>query len=152
MQRKERFGVYQKILVPLDGSTAAEKVLRHVLELAREHNAEIVLLRVPLYAYADESVAAQRLALKTEREQAMAEATKYLNKVRSELMRLGVRVSTVIAEGEAAPRIIEYARQANVDLIAMFSTVRNSWHRILYGSVVEEVMRGAGRPVLLVSA
>lgn len=143
--------MYQKILVPLDGSKAAEKVLRHVLDLARTTNAEIVLLRVPLYAYANESAATQRLGVKADREEAIAEAKKYLLKLQSELMRLGVRVSTVIEDGQVAPRIIDYARQTNVDLIAMFSQVQNSWHRILYGSVVEEVMRGAGKPVLVVS-
>lgn len=143
--------MYSKILVPLDGSAAAEKVLPHVLNLARTHNAEIVLLQVPLYAYADESVNTKRLTLQKERAQALVESKKYLNKVRSELIRLGVRVSTVIEEGRAAPRIIEYARRANVDVIAMFSQARSSWHRIVYGSVVEEVMRGASKPVFLVN-
>ncbi len=143
--------MFRKILVPLDGSAPAEKVLPHVLELARTNQAEIVLFQVPVYAYGDEAGKPNRFILPDERKQAISESKKYLNKVRSDLMRLGVRVSTVIEEGEAAPRIVEYARQANVDLIAMFSSVRNSWHRILHGSVVEEVMRWSGKPVLLVS-
>lgn len=143
--------MYRKILVPLDGSAAAEKVLPHVLDLARTHNAEIVLLQVPLYAYADEGATTTRLTLQKERAQALVASRKYLNRVRSELIRLGVRVSLVIEEGKAAPRIIDYARRTNVDVIAMFSRVRNSWHRIVYGSVVEEVMRGASKPVLLVN-
>jgi nucleotide-binding universal stress UspA family protein len=143
--------MYRKILVPLDGSTAAEKVLPHVLDLARTHNAEIVLFQVPLYAYADETAHTKRLMFQKEREQAVLEARKYLNKVRSNLIRLGVRASTAIEEGQAAPRIIDYASKSNVDVIAMVSQVQNSWHRIVYGSVIEEVMRGSGKPVLLIN-
>lgn len=142
--------MYRKILVPLDGSAAAEKVLPHVLDLARTNNAEIILLNVPLFAYTDESRVTKRLILEKERTRAIARANKYLNKVRNNLIRLGAHVSTEVQEGQAAPRIIEYARQANVDLIAMFSNVRNSWHRIFYGSIVEEVMRWSGKPVLLI--
>lgn len=143
--------MYRKILVPLDGSRLAERVLPHVLELARAHDAEIVLMQVPLYAYAGESAYAKRLIVKEDREEALRESKKYLNKLRSHLIRLGVRVSTVIAEGEAATRIAEYARQTNVDLIAMFSRIQSRWRRALLGNVTDKVMRRAGKPVLVIS-
>lgn len=45
--------MYHKILVPLDGSRLAEEILPHVEMLARCSGAELVLLRVPAYAYED---------------------------------------------------------------------------------------------------
>ena len=44
--------MYHRILVPLDGSHLAEQILPHVELVARCTGAEIVLLRVPVYAYA----------------------------------------------------------------------------------------------------
>ena len=41
--------MYHKILVPLDGSKRAEKILPHVEELARRYNAKVILLQVVEY-------------------------------------------------------------------------------------------------------
>lgn len=56
--------MYQKILVPLDGSPLAEAVLPHTKTLAQSKNAEIVLLRVAVdpdadFAFRDPGLAAQ---------------------------------------------------------------------------------------------
>jgi nucleotide-binding universal stress UspA family protein len=129
-----------------------------VLELARANDAEIVLLRVPVYAYAREGYNTYALSqgygpvpLKDDREGALKECKRYLNKLRSDLIRLGVRVAVVTPEGEAAPRIIDYAHRPDVDLIAMATRIPTGFHRMLFGSTVDEVMREAGKPVLVIS-
>ncbi len=149
--------MFRKILVPLDGSQEAERVLPHVLALARSMEAEIVLLRVPLYAYAHEAFhngagghGRAPQPVPRDREAALTESRNYLNKMRNNLIRLGFRISVVVAEGEAAARIIAYTQAAQVDLIAMATHARTGVGRLLYGSVTDEVMRRSGKPVLCV--
>lgn len=146
-----------KILVPLDGSCQAEKVLTHVAHLARCMDAELVLLRVPVYAYAQEAYASYALGqgyrpvpLAPDHAEVLAESKKYMHKLANELCRLGLRVSVVIPDGETVARICEYANESQVDLIAMATHAPGGLHRMIFGSVVDEVLRQSGKPVLLV--
>jgi nucleotide-binding universal stress UspA family protein len=147
--------MYRKILVPLDGSELAEKVLPHAEAIARCMGAEIILFRNPVYAYETTATIASPyrrapLPLPDEREEALKEATAYLNKVKFGLSMRGFHVSTVVKEGAPAEAIILFAREAGVDLIAMSTHGRTGLSRVVFGSVAEEVLRGAGKPVLLI--
>ncbi len=147
--------MYRKILVPLDGSELAEKVLPHAEAIARCMGAEIILFRNPVYAYeAAAGVASPYrrapLPLADEREEALKEATDYLNKVNFNLSMRGFHVSTVVKEGACAEAIILFAREAGVDLIAMSTHGRSGLGRVVFGSVAEAVLHGAGKPVLLI--
>lgn len=149
--------MYRKILVPLDGSESAEKVLPHVISLARATGAEVVLLRVPIYAYGNGgyytyslSHAYRLLPLADDREPALRQSRNYLNKLRNELIRLGTKVTIVVPEGPTVTCILEYAHRPDVDLIAMATDVSSRLHRILFGSMAYEVLRESGKPVLMV--
>ncbi len=147
--------MYRKILVPLDGSELAEKVLPHAEALARCMGAEIILLRVPVYAYEGAAVTATPyrrapLPLLDEREEALKEATNYLNKVKFNLAMKGVHTSVFVKEGLTGEMIIQFAREQGVDLIAMSTHGRTGLGRVVFGSVAEQVLRGAGKPVLLI--
>ena len=61
-----------------------------------------------------------------------------------------VEVSTV--EGEAHPKIVQFAEENQVDLIVMSTRGQSGLSRWLMGSVAERVVRGATVPVLLVRA
>src|SRR5712692_2829909 len=122
--------MYRKILVPLDGSELAEKVLPHAEAIARCTGAEIILFRNPVYAYEAAAKAASPygrapLPLADERAEALKGATDYLNKVKFGLSMRGFHVSTVVKEGTPAEAIILFAREAGVDLIAMSSHGRS---------------------------
>jgi nucleotide-binding universal stress UspA family protein len=60
--------------------------------------------------------------------------------------------ATVIQEGKAAPRIIEYARQADVDLIAMTTHIHKRLLRLISPSIADVVLSQSAKPVLLVDA
>jgi nucleotide-binding universal stress UspA family protein len=147
--------MYHKILVPLDGSELAEKILPHVSALAQSKGAEIVLLRVPVYAYESQRAMAgpfhrPSLILPDEREEVLRECTTYLNRIKRDLSQYKVNTSIALREGEAAESIVEYARRENVDLIAMSTHGRTGLNRAVFGSVAERVLRHAGKPVLLI--
>jgi nucleotide-binding universal stress UspA family protein len=147
--------MYKKILVPLDGSEFAEKVLPHVEAIAVCTGAEVVLIRVTVSPYEGASAAASMpgfmpVFLPEVGEDVVKEAADYLNKVRDDLRAHGLQVSILVKDGVASEVIMEYAHTGGVDLIAMSTHGRTGLGRALFGSVAEEVLRRAGKPILLI--
>jgi nucleotide-binding universal stress UspA family protein len=61
-----------------------------------------------------------------------------------------VDIETVLRQGAPHTTILEYADEADVDLIVMGTHGRSGIHRYLLGSVTERVVRTADAPVLTV--
>jgi nucleotide-binding universal stress UspA family protein len=141
----------RSILVPLDGSEAAERALPTALELATRHHAELRLATVhhlPPAAFVPEMPAA---AFAEVDRAAREEAGRYLN---AKLLELAgeQRVTTceALLEGEPAGALAEYAR--GVDLIVMTTHGRGGLSRLWLGSVADRLVRLTDRPVLLIPA
>lgn len=146
--------MYKKILVPLDGSALAEKVLPHATALAKGSGAEVTLFTViqlslgPAGAKAEaipEALAERMAALKTE-------ALIYLEKVQRDLKAKGVVAHCLAQEGDVASEIIFFAEKQGFDLVAMATHGRTGIDRFVMGSVAEKVVRGTVKPVLLIRA
>ncbi|MGB8646890.1 MAG: universal stress protein [Anaerolineae bacterium] len=149
--------MYNRILVPLDGSEMAEKILPHVKMLARCTGGEIVLLRTPVAIPASETLNAMAInptpgALPPgyEHQEMVDETEGYLARVHDDLDKQGFQVRIVMAEGHPADQIVQVAQEENVDLIAMCTHGRTGLGRIVWGSVAEDVLHHSHRPVLLV--
>ena len=154
--------MYSRILVPLDGSEVAERVLPHVEALATKFEAAVMLLRtttaaealppapslgVPPFGVPTAAPIFDRVAFaKAERE----EAIHYLVAVADGLRHRGVNVAYEQREGAPADVIIERAAQWPADLIAMTTHGRTGLGRIVMGSVAYEVVHRAPCPILLV--
>ena len=146
--------MYRKILVPLDGSELAEKVLPHATALAKGSGAEVTLAAVVQLALGavgakieaiPEAAAERRAALK-------AEAMLYLEKVQRDLNNQGVKAHSVALDGDIAHEIIAYAEQNDFDVIAMATHGRSGIDRFVMGSIAEKVIRSTVKPVLLIRA
>ena len=140
--------MYKRALVPLDGSTVAEGVIPFVLEIAGPLDMEVRLFRVlvptpPVVVEGASYVVADDL------EKQQAEAETYLAEIAAELRAKGVRVQSVIRSGEPVAAILDGARAAGADLIAMTTHGRSGFGRLLFGSVAEAVLRHSQVPVLL---
>ena len=140
--------MFKKILVPLDGSTLATKIMPQVADLAKSQKSEITLLTVgsssniALIAEAAPSLIEETLgSLKSAAEKNLAE-------VANTLKAKGLRVNWVYREGVPAREIIHYADEARCDLIAMATHGRGEIAWVL-GSVAEQVVTHASVPVLL---
>ena len=129
-----------RILVPLEGSTADAAILAYVESLARDSDAEIVLLRVAHYHTRDTRAAE------------LAESQAILEEAARQLGKQGVRVRTLIGHGEVAASISEEARTLGADLIAMAAHGHGALRRSLEGSVPDRVRQISEVPVLLVKA
>ncbi len=139
--------MYKKILVTLDGSALAEKVLPHVEELAKSFESEVVLLQVlklPAIPTAPEASLTEDNVL------AEKEAREYLERIEARLKKQHINARPVLAEGQPADEIVDYAALEKVDLIAMSTHGRSGLGRWVFGSVAERVLRAAPVPVLLV--
>lgn len=145
---------FQSIIVPLDGSAVAERVLPRVEEIAKTLDLEVVLSRVvgiPYYPAEEgfyDPTMMEALVASLE-----AEGLEYLQAKAEDLRKRGVeKISVVVKQGRAADEIISLARERPDSLIAMCTHGRSGVKRWLLGSVTETVARHAPDPVLIVRA
>jgi nucleotide-binding universal stress UspA family protein len=134
--------MYNRILVPLDGSDVAEAILSQIEELASKTGAEVILLEV----------LSQAGVLPTTAHQEYNEAKQYLDAIVHRLKSKEIKTSATIRYGEPAEEIVDYARTNEVSLIAMSTHGRSGVGRWVFGSVAEKVLRGTFLPLLLVRA
>lgn len=136
--------MYEKILVPLDGSSEAEIVLPYVEGIAAKFGAEVVLVSV-LEPGEDERDQLYRYYLE-----------RIVKQVQRQLKNWGARdeivVKCEILMGKPAGEIIRYADENNVNLITMTSYGRSGRSPWFMGNVAAKVLRTTGKPVLLIRA
>lgn len=148
------------VLVPLDGSELAEKVLQPVTDLATRAKLEVVLLRVAIRVYSGSPDAllpvfgANISNLKELWAEARMETEKYLAEKVQQLRAAGLpQVSCVSLESGAdgtAGEIIDLAKKTADNLVAMSTHGRSGVGRWVLGSVTERVVRHSSAPVLVI--
>jgi nucleotide-binding universal stress UspA family protein len=146
--------MFQQIMVPLDGSELAERALPCAEQLgvatgATLHLVHVVELAPPLTwpfapAYLPGSVHDDLVAQETQ------QATAYLDKMRERVAAGGVHVRTEQMVGYAAATLLDYERDAGIDLVVMCSHGRTGLARFALGSVAERLLHHGTAPVLLV--
>ena len=143
--------MYQRILVPLDGSTLSEAVLPHAEKLARALNVEIVLLHVDVSPAPTFDPRESPLGSQPEEVKIMhVDEKHYLKTMCNKLEREGLRVTYLLRDGMVAETIMETAEIEQADLIAMTTHGRTGMLRLLLGSVAEQVVHQSKIPVMLI--
>ena len=151
--------MFERILVPLDGSKAGEAALRVVEELVTKlvpaHKVEVILFQsivaLTHWVVAGEASAAVPYTEK-EMEYIEKHSMDYLGKAAENLRSKGVAVKTMNGTGKAADEILKAAGQIDADLIAMSTHGRSGLSRLAFGSVTDKILRGSDIPVLMVRA
>ncbi len=141
--------MYKKILVPLDGSELAKVALEQAEKLGKTLDAEIILFQVvpfmPIYG----SPELVTPLIVDEKQKEAAE--KYLLNLGEELKKKGLRVAATVRTGQqVAVEIIDFAKEAGVDLIVMCTHGRSGISRWVMGSVALKVLTRAETPILLI--
>ena len=143
--------MYDRILLPTDAGTGAERATDHAIELADAHDADLYALYVvdsDVYAsYAGDEYVHELEGLESALEQEGEEA---LEAVTERAGEAGLEVTTAVRHGGPHEVIIAYADEADVDLVVMGSKDRPGEYRRLLGSVTERVVRLSSRPVTVV--
>ncbi|HSK28752.1 MAG TPA: universal stress protein [Candidatus Limnocylindria bacterium] len=144
--------IIDSMVVPLDASLLAERILPIVSKWAQALDIEVTLIRAfefPASAYysSDDDLPDYDAFLR----EARKEAADYLKEKADALIGEGVRtVSTLALEGPAAAEIISCAQTAPRAVIAMSTHGRSGIQRWMLGSVTEKVVRHGDDPVLVV--
>jgi nucleotide-binding universal stress UspA family protein len=137
--------MYDRILLPTDGSDASNRAVEEAIGLAGATGAELhVLFVVEDIPYAPEMMDDE---VESRIRQIGQEA---LEKIRARAEETGVDVVTEFEEGAPHTSILTYAEAADVDAIVMGTHGRSGLDRYLLGSVTERVVRTAEVPVLTV--
>ncbi len=147
--------MYQKVLVPLDGSELAECVLPHVESIAKGCRAQnVVFLRVveSIYLPSSGEISFSEEDRKRITSESKEVAESYLAQLVSRAKYDGVNVQSEVITGKAADSIAEYATQNGVDLIIIATHGRSGVSRWIWGSVADRILRSACIPVLMVRA
>jgi len=141
------------ILVPLDGSVLAEKVLPHIAVLAKKMRPQVILLMahsVRLQAFGEDvhTPRFDRIVA-----QIREEAKRYLAAKAQQLRVEGLdTVTCVLLEGDPEEEIIAFAQKTADNIVAMCSHGRSGIGRWILGSVTERIVRHSADPVLIIRA
>lgn len=140
--------MYDRILVPTDGSEEMTCVLAHAAELAEAHGADlhaIYVINSSTFASLPMESSWEGVSdmLQDEGESALEEASRVVDGY-------DVSLTTTLLEGPPNKEIVRYAELDGFDLIVMGTHGRGGIDRLLLGSVAERVVRASTVPVLTV--
>lgn len=142
--------MYHRLLIPLDGSTAAEHALPWAMSLARRHGAtlQIVHVHVPLWGvYGERGGPYDETTDRALRERERG----YVAAVVERLAAAGdISLSSALLDGPVAEAISRHAAATEADLLIMTTHGRGPLARFWLGSVADALVRQATIPILFV--
>jgi len=144
--------MFNKILVPLDGSDLAECVFPYVEDIAKMRNLRVEAAFVvehyemPFHG----GVVFDENNLKEIERSAKKGAEQYMKTVKKRLSSKGIDVNTVVLEGKIADSLVDYANNNGFDLIVMATHGRSGLARWVIGSVADKILHSSTLPVLLI--
>ncbi|RJS48578.1 MAG: hypothetical protein CIT03_07750 [Methanobacterium sp.] len=135
--------MFEKILLPVDGSSVSLNAAKYAIMLAQAHGSFIYVLNV-LESRPTSGVTMN--ILKKEGEEALEKVAQLFKKMETKTL----KKEYLIKEGLASEEILNMARKEGVDLIVIGGSGKHRLERFLLGSVAEKVVRDAKCPVLTV--
>ncbi|MBI4328517.1 MAG: universal stress protein [Chloroflexi bacterium] len=153
--------MFERILVPLDGSRLSAQALPRAVALAKRFKAEVHLVRVvqptpltTLGLMGMESPQAIEIMLDSAKQQDRANVTRsrrYLSQTAKKLRAQRIKVFThILSSGRPAEAISEIAKEKKVDLVVMTTHGRGGIRRLVLGSVADALVRDTAFPVLAI--
>jgi nucleotide-binding universal stress UspA family protein len=150
----------RRIVVALDGTPLAEKMLQPAMELGRTLGTEFTLVRVleppQPYAFQFEGGSLGQMTagvidqIEAIQKRLQEEAETYLNEVAFRFRELALKVTTkVLIDTQPGACILAEAKNQGQDMIALETHGRGGLTRLLLGSTTDKVIRGSQVPVLV---
>ena len=142
--------MYNKILLPTDGSKHAEKAAEHAIWIASQSGAEIIVLDV-IETSSLVGLPAEDLIVRI-KEMLKEEAKRSLERI-SEMIKEDepeIKITLTSKEGSPADVVLKTIEEKDIDLVVMGTSGKHGLDRFLLGSVTEKVVRSAKCPVLTV--
>lgn len=142
----------ERILVPIDFSDHAEAALAHAVELARTHDARLLLLHVLEEPSFPSFYGAGAAALYEEQPDLEARATDALQDWAAGIDAPQPPTTEHVIQGAAGSSIVAFADERRVDLIVIASLGRTGLQRVMLGSVAGQVVREASCSVFVLKS
>ncbi len=144
-------------MVPLDGSKLAECVLPYAEEMGQKLGAEVVLVSITdrLRSSWPMEDAGEPSGIKMVPETICSiedQAGQYLDGIKQKMEQKGIKVSREVICGKSAEEITIYANTQHIDLAIMANHGRNGPSKLTHGRVLQEVLKKAKIPVMVVRA
>ena len=137
----------EHILIPLDGSSLAERVLPHAVSLTHAFGSTLTLLRV---VFQDEDLNCSGFVNPMDWQMRKTEAESYLNAIQKRLQEVGISCKVKIIEGKPAQQIVDFADQQDVHLIIMASHGSSGISEWNINSTVQKVLLRAKMPIMII--
>ena len=140
--------MYERILVPTDGSAGVERAIEQAVALASVHGASIhavFIVNTANFASLPRETSWEGVS-----DMLREDGKEALERVREIAERRSVPIETGLIEGTPSKEIVRYATEEGCDLIVMGTHGRGGIDRLLLGSVAERVVRTSDAPVLTV--
>ncbi|MBN2403848.1 MAG: universal stress protein [Spirochaetes bacterium] len=155
--------MFNKILVPLDGSRFSLHALRYAEDISKHYKAHLFLLRVvkplipilsagapsigmespiPSQIAVEDVIRFDRLNLKR--------AEKFMEKKLKEVTAMGIKASSHIATGDPYESIMKLCKKEKINLVVMTTHGESGLKRAIMGSVADKVVRDPRVPVLVI--
>jgi len=158
--------MFQRVIVPLDGSELSEQALQPGVEMAKRYDCPLVLLRAydgpdrvaRTLALSQASAGAAPVVMDAGAVQSMTDAAEageedidaYLNGQASKIADSGVKVMTLAVDASPADAIVHETEREPGALLVMTTHGRSGVSRLLFGSVAQDVMHRAKVPVTVI--
>lgn len=137
--------MYERILVPTDGSEGAETAVKHAIEIANRFDAEILTVYAVDPSAVPPDVAGTGMIESLEREGERA-----VESIIEQVETAGVAARGEVVDGPPSSAILGYIEDNDVDLVVMGTHGRTGLDRVLLGSVTERLVRTSTVPILTV--
>ena len=146
--------MFRRILVPLDGSSLAERALPLAARLAKVSGGTITLLHISNSAmeYGSSLTAQPFMYTESMLEDEIAQARLYLDDIARSPVLKDITVHKEATSGEVAQGILDFAQSDAADLIVICSHGRTGFKRWALGSIAQKVARYSTKPVLIVNS
>ncbi|HEU4342327.1 MAG TPA: universal stress protein [Candidatus Binatia bacterium] len=142
----------RRILYATDYSKASEPALQEAVDLAKQNNAELLVVHViePVTPYvAGEDYGGAELYIRLE-ESTKRDAQTSMRKLMQRLSRLKVKAKSLLLKGNAHEQIVKSAKGKKADIIVIGTHGRTGLSKLFLGSVAGRVVSSATCPVLTV--
>ena len=148
--------MYEKVLVPLDGSELSECVFPHVKAFIEGCQVGyVVFVRVvepaTIISGSEDYVISPEILEETESSQ-KSTAKDYLDQVIKHFQHEETALHSEVLVGRAAESLADYTKENDIDLIIIATHGRSGVTRWVRGSVADKVLRFSTVPVLMVRA
>ena len=150
--------IFNKILIPVDGSTNSMKAIDYAIDLTDKYKSELLALHVLYsqsgFAFHKETVAGTitSSSLSDLNLEAKQEAEKWFEEINKRAAERNVQIKTevVFTVISIVESILTYAEKENINLIIIGSKGKSGWKKLIVGSVASGISTYAHCPILIV--